>query len=283
MRIQRQVNPPRAIWRAPQRPPFKVVRNFIPPSLFSSIGTITTGGATAVQSIQFMTIDPGNITWGASTLLFNTQSFATVSTTSIGGATTLTTVLSSVINQGINAYATREVVDMYFAASLRNDAWLAFTVDQRNAAILEATRFLERQHWNGSKIQPTQVLQFPRSFLLDRDGMLIPEATTLQIIIKAMAELALVLLNDIEVLDNDDATGTNIKSLKAGSARIEYFRHETGTRFPTIVHECIALFLASGAGGAALSSAALGVLGPFTSGTGTESTFLDTNPNEIFR
>jgi hypothetical protein len=89
-------------------------------------------------------------------------------------------------------------------------------------------------------------------------GDSIDGATSLLIISDAQFEYAFSLLSDPKLLGKADASGSNIKSVKGGSARVEYFRATKGGRYPVTVTDLTKEFL-NGKGG---------VAGSFASGTG---------------
>lgn len=169
---------------------------------------------------------------------------------------------------GTNSYGSRAEADTYFNDSLRKDDWSAIAGSRKDQALVEATRVLERQAWAGQKEVSSQTLEFPRTGLTDCQGNSVTAARSLEIIKEAQFEYALLLNGDIGALSSTDATGTNTKRLKAGSAEIEFFRPQEGTRFSVIVHELIGCFLAGEQALAAVGSA-------FASGTDVKSTFTD--------
>lgn len=170
------------------------------------------------------------------------------------------------LTEGVNSYGSRVDANTYFSDSLRSTTWAGYTNSQKDQALVEATRVLERQPWLGEKEVSTQDLQFPRTGLTDRLGNSIDASTSLEIIKEAQYEYAIALLQDVTLLNNKDATGNNIKKLKAGPAEIEYFSAERGTRFPLILQDLIGSFLS---GFNAFST----IGAPYASGTDVESTF----------
>lgn len=168
---------------------------------------------------------------------------------------------------GTNSYAPRADADTYFADSIRAAQWIAFSEPLRDSGMVEATRVFERQRWRGEKEISTQTLAFGRTGLTGKEGEAVTPAQSLLDISEAQFEYALALLVDASVLESNDATGSNVKSLKAGSAAMEFFRVTTGTRFPVIVTDIIGQYLLG-------SAAALGVT-PCVSGTDIESGFED--------
>ncbi len=171
---------------------------------------------------------------------------------------------------GTNSYASRADADAYFNDSLRKAEWAAYGGSTKDRGLIEATRVFERQVWAGSKEVPSQTLAFPRTGLLDKEGEALTGAETLVIIGEAQFEYALVLLADSDALNTRDATGSNVKSVGAGSAKIVFFKATKGSRFPLTVTDLVGdWFGGSGA-----------VVGGFVSGNCDESSF--TSPDDKY-
>lgn len=168
---------------------------------------------------------------------------------------------------GTNSYASLADADTYFLDSIRGLTWAAYTSDMRSSGLVEATRVLERQKWKGEKEISSQALAFGRTGLTGTEGEDLTPAETLAVASEGQFEYAFALLADASLLDSNDATGTNVKAMKAGSASMEFFRATDGARFPVIVMDILGMFLAS-------SGAALGVT-PTVSGTCVETGFAD--------
>ena len=167
---------------------------------------------------------------------------------------------------GTNSYINVANADTYFEHMIHADSWRAADDTVKENALITATSWLDRQDWEGEKYQdaPAQVLDFPRSGLIDSEGNAVDETAVPQEIFDATCELGLILILDNEAQDSS-GTGSNIKILEAGSAKIQYFRAEGGSRFPTIVDELIGLWLTAGSG------SATALAGPFVSGADNES------------
>lgn len=78
--------------------------------------------------------------------------------------------------------------DFYFSVRLNNDPWIDATETNKLAALVEATRLIDRLNFKGSKTVSTQYLQFPRS-----TDTSVPDSIT-----HATYELALKLLDDYD-------------------------------------------------------------------------------------
>lgn len=140
---------------------------------------------------------------------------------------------------GSNSYGSRAEADAYFNDSLRKATWAAVVNATKDQGLIEATRVFERQAWAGEKEVPSQDLAFGRTGLTDKDGTALTPAETLEVAKEAQFEYALYLITDPAALGTREATGSNIKKLEAGSAKVTYFKATKGTRFPLTVTDLI--------------------------------------------
>lgn len=144
---------------------------------------------------------------------------------------------------GTNSYITNEDCDTYHEDSHHGATWRDETDENvQNMALLTAYRMLERQDFKGDRTTPGQAQKWPRTGLTDEEGVAIASDAVPQFIIDAQCELALALMNNAAVQTNNDAS-SNIKKLEADTAKITYFRPESGPRFPTIIDELIGFYL----------------------------------------
>lgn len=171
----------------------------------------------------------------------------------------------------------------YFAARLGASAWTDAAVSLKNQALVTAVRFLDRGViWSGDQTDPDtpQALQWPRDSATCR-GETVTDGTIPDNIVHGEFELALALLEDESVQDST-GTGDNVKSAKAGSAKVEFFKPTAGstqeTRFPTVVDELVGCYSA----GSASSSA------PYVNGVNDpehndqDSSFSDNSTDNFF-
>lgn len=143
----------------------------------------------------------------------------------------------------------------YAAGSLAYSAILtAASSDDQKRALVESTRILERQQYNGAKTIAGQALAWPRTGVTRADGTAVDPNAIPQEIIDACYELALAGLAD-PALFTVVSTAKNIKKLDAKGASIEYFGPAAGGRWPGRVGELVGQFLA-GMGASTLGSSA---------------------------
>lgn len=118
-------------------------------------------------------------------------------------------------------YATVAQADKYLEADFGASVWRApASADNKARALVTATRVLDRMDWLGDRAEDDQQLAWPRintgvSSVIDDE---VPQA-----VIDASIELANAILIGADVANNP-TTSSGIKSQKAGSVAIEYFR-----------------------------------------------------------
>jgi hypothetical protein len=167
----------------------------------------------------------------------------------------------------VEVYGGLPALDAYlFAASGSGAAAYRALVagsDDRKRLLVEATRYIDRQRWLGTRnAAGGTTLAFPRDDLDDLDGTDASNAEQLALVERAAFEMVAVLAADADAAGNAD-TGQNIKSMGAGSAKLEFFgptstTKGTATKLPTVVHELIGHWLSSGG---ARTSVATGTCG----------------------
>jgi hypothetical protein len=150
---------------------------------------------------------------------------------------------------GLTAYANSSLT--WFAA------WFAATVDDRARAMVEASKLLDRQAWDGSGVgwPRTGVTALPPSKVPVVDGVTPDE------IIDGAYELALAMLAKPAVVAGT-STSSNVQSVGAGSATVSFFSPVTGGRFPDRVMELIGWAFAGSS-----SSDTIAPMGSYASGT----------------
>jgi hypothetical protein len=148
----------------------------------------------------------------------------------------------------------------YLAASLSSSgqAWVAPTTSDtlRTQGLVAATRWLDSGQWQGSKTDPANDLQFPRSGLVYADGVPVDPATLPPPLADACAELAAALVADPDL--RDELQNPVPKHLAAGSVNIDFFRPLGITRgakdvqvltfFPTLIMDMLGMWLQGSAG-----------------------------------
>lgn len=147
---------------------------------------------------------------------------------------------------------------MYVAEMLdpKADAWLALEPNTQARSLRTATRFLDRQTWDGTATglvgADVTTLQFPRAGLL-REGVAVDSTTVPFEISEAACELAVLVASDPAIINKVDQ-GSNISSVGGGGGvAVSFFAptsaaNGTATRLPLAVLRLIGCFLATPAG-----------------------------------
>ena len=145
---------------------------------------------------------------------------------------------------GTNTYITLAACETYLEGSINTTSWDAASDDEKNRFLVSATRMIDRQEWVGEKVVASQALDWHfRSGVTDQDGNEVADDAVPGFIEDGTCELANAFASDSSIQESAD-TGDNTKSLKAGSASIEFFATEiSGTKFPTIIQELLGFYL----------------------------------------
>lgn len=174
------------------------------------------------------------------------------------------TITISGVNHSVYAITSNAVTDAdgYFGARLGAALWTAGTTLTKQQALVSATRMLDRRAvFSGTKTVDSQALAWPRDSAT-KCGVAVTDGTIPDDIVYGTFELALQLLADAEI-QNAANNGSNVKSVRAGSAGVEFFvptaTSGDASIFPTPVMELVHCYLDS----ASDSSAST----PFVDGT----------------
>jgi len=131
---------------------------------------------------------------------------------------------------GTNSYASIGESITYFFDTLRRTRWDAIDTNTKSAALIDATRYLDRLNWVGSKTSSAQALAWPRSGVVDKEGQAVDSSTVPAFIKEATYEVALRLAEDPTLVDSfSQQTRDNTKRVKAGDVEAEFFIPTKGT------------------------------------------------------
>ena len=143
-----------------------------------------------------------------------------------------------------DVYGTESGFKVYMAGRIGVTAYDSATNANKQKALVSATRWLDRQKWQGAKTSSSQALEFPRTGLVDKYGDEVADDSVPTAVESACYELAYILLDDATKQDNAD-TGSNVKKVQAGSASVEFFvgSQGSGDIFPPQVLDLVRQFL----------------------------------------
>lgn len=136
-----------------------------------------------------------------------------------------------------NAYLSRAEANAYFDTRLYASAWTGATDAVKDAAIVWATRLLDRMvEWEGGVWSTTQALRWPRSYVYDADGKMLTSDVIPRQVKEATAELAIWLIQK----DRTAETGREgIRAFAAGKVSFEFDKTDTPPVIPDAVYQLL--------------------------------------------
>lgn len=154
-----------------------------------------------------------------------------------------------------NSYATLADAETYMEGRLNSTTWDAATTDQKNRALVEAARELQVLAWDGSRVDDTQAMAWPRSWVVDPDdpnGDYYEETVVPVRVSEAQMELAFQFIRagttDLAALDSTDGIiRKKIDVLETEYAR-PYERVRGLQRYPRVWDRILPLLAATGTG-----------------------------------
>lgn len=150
-------------------------------------------------------------------------------------------------------------------------AWEAANEEDQDRAMVVAADWIDRAStFTGTKTVSTQDRAWPRD-AATCDGSAITSGTTPDAVFYAQAWLAGAVLADASA-SSSSGTGSNIRSVKAGSAQVEFFRPTIGegsdTRLPQVANDYLRCLLQG-------SGNYTSIVGPTARGTSQTSGFCE--------
>lgn len=119
-------------------------------------------------------------------------------------------------------------------------AWAAASADDKARCLVSAADWIDRgMKFSGEKTA-SQPREWPRDGA-DCDGTAVTDGTTPDALALANFWLAGQIIVDTDAAASD-GTGSNVKSAKAGSAKVEFFSATSGTRLPLTVVDYIGCY-----------------------------------------
>ena len=140
-------------------------------------------------------------------------------------AATITATLSSA---SANSYVTLAEANTYFETVPDSSTWTNKTDDQKNRALIAATRWIDSFVYYGNRCDDGQALKFTRNNYQVDDVEL--SCTTIPNNIKyAQYELARALANETDAMTGNTGTDGNIEEVKLGDIQVKYNTASQGT------------------------------------------------------
>lgn len=121
-----------------------------------------------------------------------------------------------------DAYVSVADCSTYFTNRQGSTTWSASTADPQEAAIRNATAYLNRRYatlWRGRRVEETQAMAWPRAFITDHDGFAVESDSVPQEVIDACCELAVMALSEDLLPDLTETGIISEESVSVGSVR----------------------------------------------------------------
>lgn len=171
------------------------------------------------------------------------------------------------------AYASVAQADIRLAVdATRATTWAAKTTDEKGALLVQATNRMDLLAWGGTKTggDVAQPNKFPQTGLTYASGTAVSTSEVPQ----GVEDATIILAGSI-ALDPDageaGTSGSNVKSVKAGTTGVDFFRLTTGVPLADeTAYLLVKEFLAS-------SGAFASGIGALASGTDTDDTFANSS------
>jgi len=131
------------------------------------------------------------------------------------------TINATLKSETANSYVTLAEANTYFETVPDSSTWTDKTDDQKNRALIAATRWIDSLVFYGDRCDNGQALKFPRNNYKVDDVEL--ACTTIPNNIKyAQYELARALANDTGAITGTTGTEGNISEFKLGDIQLKY-------------------------------------------------------------
>ncbi len=138
------------------------------------------------------------------------------------------TINATVKDANANSYVTLTEANTYFETVPDSSTWTNKTDDQKNRALISATRWIDSFVYYGDRCDDGQALKFPRNNY-QVDGVEL-SCSVIPLNIKyAQYELARALANDSEAMTGNVGTDGNIEEVKLGDIQVKYNIQSQGT------------------------------------------------------
>ena len=141
-----------------------------------------------------------------------------------------------------NSYSSVDDADTYHEKRLHVSTWTAATDDNKEIALMWATRLIDEQvTWNGVTTSATQALMWPRNLVYDRNGNAILSTTIPDWLKEAVAEYARYLIGEDRTTEtNRDLAG--FKEMKVDVLQMKMDPYKTKPVMPPSVWSMIQFY-----------------------------------------
>ena len=138
------------------------------------------------------------------------------------------TINATVKGENANSYVTLTEANSYFETVPDSTTWDDKTVDQKNRALIAATRWIDSFVYYGNRCDDGQALKFPRNNY-QVDGVELACSKIPNNIKYAQYELARALANDTDAITGTSGKEGNIEQAKLGDLEVKFNTDSQGT------------------------------------------------------
>ena len=138
------------------------------------------------------------------------------------------TINATVKDANANSYVTLTEANTYFETVPDSSTWTDKTDDQKNRALISATRWIDSFVFYGDRCDDGQALKFPRNNY-QVDGVELACSTIPLNIKYAQYELARALANDTGAITGTTGTDGNFSEVNLGDIEVKYNTDSQGT------------------------------------------------------
>ena len=138
------------------------------------------------------------------------------------------TINATIKSETANSYVTLTEANSYFETVPDSTTWDDKTVDQKNRALIAATRWIDSFVYYGDRCDDGQALKFPRNNY-QVDGVELACSKIPNNIKYAQYELARALANDTDAITGTSGKEGNIEEAKLGDLEVKFNIASQGT------------------------------------------------------
>ena len=138
------------------------------------------------------------------------------------------TINATIKGENANSYVTLTEANSYFETVPDSTTWDNKTVDQKNRALIAATRWIDSFVYYGDRCDDGQALKFPRNNY-QVDGVELACSKIPNNIKYAQYELARALANDTDAITGTTGKEGNISEAKLGDLAVKFSNASQGT------------------------------------------------------
>lgn len=138
------------------------------------------------------------------------------------------TINASLSSASANSYVTLAEANTYFETVPNSATWDDKTTDQKNRALISATRWIDSLNYYGDRCDEDQALKWPRNNY-DVDGVELECSLIPNDIKYATYELARALANDTDSITESTGTTGLYDEVQLGELRVKYNKSSQAT------------------------------------------------------